>query len=311
MLTIAKIRDAENNIKPHVIETPLVYSDSLSKKTNHNVYLKLESQQYTSSFKPRPAFNSILTNLKDAKEKGVLTSSSGNFAQAVAFASQKLGVSVQIVMMRAASHYKKTRTKSFGAHIIECGNSFEERVQTLKRAHEETDRVLLHQYDTYETMAGDATVATEILRQFSEDFAVICCTSGGGLTAGVGFATKELRPTCKVYGVLPHTHAWPIQNSENPNTEPTIADALVPAKAGNHTYPIVQKYVDDMTYATNPEIREAMRALCFEQRLMVEPGGAASVAALLANKFSNLNSNVICIISGANIDFPDFVKLIS
>ncbi len=311
MLTIAKIREAENNIKPHVIETPLVYSHYLSQKINRNVYLKLESQQYTSSFKPRPAFNSILTNLKDAKEKGVLTSSSGNFAQAVAFASHKLGVSAQIVMMQAASHYKKSRTKSFGANIIECGNSFEERVQTLKRVHEETGYVLLHQYDTYETMAGDATVATEILRQFSEDFSMICCTSGGGLTAGVGFATKQLRPNCKVYGVLPHTHGWPIQNSENTNTEPTIADALVPAKAGNHTYPIVQKYVDDMTYVTNQEIREAMHALCFEQRLVVEPGGAASVAALLANKFSNLKSNVICIISGANIDFPDFVKLIS
>jgi threonine dehydratase len=260
MLTLEKIKSAENRIKPYVRETPLVYSEYLSSVVGKNIYLKLETQQYTSSFKPRPAFNGILTYLDEARKNGVLTSSSGNFAQAVAYAAKKLGVSAQIVMMQGASDYKKRRTLSLNAEIIECGNSFEERQAALKTQHEKTGRVLLHQYDTPETMAGDATVTMEVLRQFSDDFAILCPTSGGGLTAATCLATKESRPACQVYGVLPHTHMWPVDKSNN-QSDKTIADALVPA--------------------------------------------------LLARKLPHIrHKNIVCILTGGNIDFAQFAKLI-
>jgi threonine dehydratase len=311
MLTIEKVRQAQKYIAPYVVETPLVYSDFLSRQTSKKVYLKLESQQFTSSFKPRPAFNSILTHLEEARTQGVLISSSCNFAQAVAYASQKLNVTAEVVMMKSASAYKKARTRSFGAEIFECGNSAEERQQMIDDRLAKTERVFLHQYDTFETMAGDATVGLEILNQFPTDYAVICCTSGGGLTAGVAFITKELRPHCEVYGALPHTHFWPNQSMGLNSNVPTIADALVPAKPGTNTYPIVNHYVDGIAVITNEEIKDAMRALCFEQRLVVEPGGAAAVAGLLSGKLSKIKSpTIICVITGANIDFPDFVKFI-
>jgi threonine dehydratase len=308
MLTLEEIKKAEDRISTFVLKTPLVYSDFLSRFSGKNVYLKLETQQYTSSFKPRPAFNNILGRLEETKKRGVIASSSGNFAQAVAYAAQKLGVSAQIVMTKSASPYKKERTRSFGAEIIESGDSFEERQATLKNLQKESGRILLHQYDTFETMAGDATVATEVLRQFSEDFAILSPTSGGGLSASVSFATKESRPQCEVYGILPHSHQWPVEKPKDVS-ENTIADALVPGRAGTRTYPLIQKYVDDLVFVTNDEIKKALRALAFEQRLIVEPGGAVPVAALLAQKLPKIRSkNVICILTGGNIEFGQFVE---
>jgi threonine dehydratase len=310
MLTLEKIKIAEREIAPYVLETPLVYSEFLSKACDKNVFLKLETLQYTSSFKVRPAFNNLLTRLNAVRGKGVLASSSGNFAQAVAYASQKMGVSAQIVMISSASPYKKDRTRKLGAEIIDCGNSFEERQAAVKVQLELTGRILLHQYDTFETMAGDATIATEVMRQFKDDFAILCPTSGGGLTASTCFAVKESRPGCEVFGILPHSHQWPLEKPLD-ISEGTIADALVPARAGDNTWPIIEKYVDGLAYVTNDEIKTGLRALAYEQRLIVEAGGAVTAAALLCGKLKNIkNKNVICILTGANIEFSHFTKLV-
>ena len=193
-LELDPILEARQRLAPLLPPTPLVHSLALSRAAGLKVWLKLETQQPTGSFKIRPALNGALVHFEQARHAGVIASSSGNFAQAVAYAARELALDAQIVMMSNSSPYKIAETKALGAKVVLCGNTFEERWETTYRIQRETGRVLLHPYDSVETIAGDGTLGLELLEQLQGAFTVVVPVSGAGLISGVATALKLSRP---------------------------------------------------------------------------------------------------------------------
>ena len=283
----AHIRAACNRLRPHLDPTPLVRSVPLTEQLGRPAYLKLESFQPVGAFKVRPALNSILCRLGECRERGVIANSSGNFAQAVAYAAALNGVDALIVMMRNASRFKRDRTVEFGGRVALCEDSFEARFEMTERLRRETGRLLLHPYDSIETIAGDATLGIELAGQIEADFDVFVPVSGGGLIAGTALAAKAARPGCRIYGV---------QAERNPATKlsleagqpvrgkpaKSLADALTVLKPGARTFPIIQRHVEDVLLVSEQSLAAEVCWLATHQKLVAEPGGAASVAAARA-----------------------------
>ena len=307
-MTLETIETARRRLERYLRPTPLVFSEALK------VWLKLETQQPTGSFKVRPALNNVLEHLEEAQRCGVLASSSGNFAQAVAYAARELGLSASIVMMSSSSPYKIAQTKALGAEVVLCGNTFEERWETTYRLQKETGRVLLHPYDSPETIAGDGTLGLELLEQLPEPFTVAAPVSGGGLISGIATAVKLGRPGCSVVGVQPEANASlskSLEAGKRVNVGPvrTIADALVASSPGERTFEIIRERVDRVVLVTEEEIAMAVRELAWKQKIIAEPGGAAAVAALLAGKLRDDHKNLVCVISGGNVAAETFREL--
>ncbi len=315
LMTIADIQAARERLSPYLIATPLVYSFPLSRSAGRKIWLKLETQQPTGSFKVRPAFHSAIVHLEQARKAGVLASSSGNFAQGVAYAARELGLDAQIVMTSNSSPYKMAETESLGAKVVLCGNTFEDRWETTYRLQRESGRVLLHPYDSPETIAGDATLGMELLEQLPGHFGVITPVSGGGLISGIATALKLCRPQCLVLGVQPEANGAfrrSLEAGHPVNVGPvrTIADALVASEPGKNTFEIVRKLVDGMILVSESEIEAAVRYLALKQKLVVEPGGAVGVAALLAGKVPSGDTDLVCILSGGNVMPAALVRLL-
>ena len=200
-----------------------------------------------------------------------MTSSSGNFAQAVAYAARELGVAASIVMMDGASAFKRERTRALGATVIGCADTFEARLETTRRIQQETGALLLSAYNAVETVAGDGTLGLELLDQTPNDFCVVVPMSGGGLISGIATAVKELRPGCRVVGVQAAANpSWPESLAAGtPVTlrpQPSLADALQVATPGDITFPIVQRLVDQVALVTEEEIEAAIRWLAVEEK---------------------------------------------
>ena len=306
-----EIGAARNRLASHLRPTPLVRSEHLSRALHRDVFLKLESQQPVGAFKVRPALNSILSQLQECRTAGVVTNSSGNFAQAVAFAASRLGVDASIVMMRGASAFKRERTRAFGGRVVVCNDTFESRAETTERIRNESGRLLVHPYDSRESIAGNATLGVELLDQVHGDFILFAPISGGGLIAGTALAVKAARPGCRIRGV---------QALANPSMKrsldagrpvrtvpsPSLADALTVPEPGPNTFPIVQRLVEDVLLVTEAEIRSAIRSMAIDQKLVVEAGGAVSVAGALADPGVDRETPIVCVVSGGNIDPAQF-----
>ena len=302
------VNTAKERLQFYLAPTPLIYSTHLQHKLNKAVWLKLETQLPTGSFKPRPAFNSILTHLEAARKQGVIASSSGNFAQGVAYAARELNISAMIIMSEKTSPYKISRTKALGAEVILCGNSYEDRVNTTNELQQKTGRMLVHPYDTLETIAGDGTIGLELSEQLGKklnNMSVLVPVSGGGLIAGIAYVLKSLYPSCKIIGVQPKVNGSLLKSMQagqcvNVGTVTSIADALTAATPGQISFDFIKNYVDEAILVEETEIQSATRYLIEEHKLVVEPGGAISVAALTAGKVTA--SETVCIISGGNIN---------
>jgi len=302
---IEQIQDAAGRLADYLEPTPLVPSHVLSRPESA-VHLKLESMQPTGAFKVRPALNGMLCHLDQARQKGVVTSSSGNFAQAVAWAAKTLGVDAQIVMMHSASAFKRERTRALGGTVVLCGDTFQDRWDTTFRIQRESGRVLLHPYDSAETIAGDVTIGLELLDQIEQDFCVAVPISGGGLISGIATALKARRPGCRVIGVQPAANgsmALSLQRGERVTVSPrpSLADALVVASPGERTFAISRDLLDAVVLVEESELAESVRFLASEQKIVAEPGGAAGVAALLAGKLDTRGLPIVCVISGGNL----------
>ena len=300
------IEQARERLASSFSPTPLIAAEPLSQGRNERVHLKIESLQPTGSFKVRPSMNGMLAHLDQARQAGVVTSSSGNFAQGAAYAARRLGVDLQVVMMRGASSFKIERTRQLGATVVLCENTFKNRWETTYRIQRETGRLLLHPYDSEETIAGDGTIGLELLDQLDGDFCVVVPVSGGGLISGIATAAKHERPGCRVIGVQPAVNgsmALSVERGERVTTNPgpTLADALMIAQPGERAFDIVRWLVDDVICVDEEEISTAVRLLAEQQKLVVEGGGAVGVAALLAGKIDPHGLDVVCVLSGGNI----------
>lgn len=313
---LSAIGEARERLAPYLEPTPLALAPNLSDRLGYPVRFKLETLQPTGAFKVRPAFNGLLSQLEQARRNGVVASSSGNYAQAVAYAASRLEVDARIVMMEGASAFKRNRTRAYGAEVIPCGNTFAERLATTERIQAETGAVLLNAYDTPETIAGDGTLGLELLDQTDADFCVVVPLSGGGLTAGIATAVKEKRPKCRVIGVQAEANpsfraSLDARKRLTTNPSPSLADALLVATPGENTFPIVQRLVDEIVLVTEDEIAAAVRRLAIGDKLAVEGGGAVGVAAALAGKLERGGLDVVFVLSGGNIEPSLLARIIA
>lgn len=303
-VTLDQVRAAAETIRPFIHRTPLLPAPDLSRRCGGQVFLKAESLQVTGSFKIRAAINSVL-NLRSRDIQGVVASSSGNFAQALAHAGSLLGVPVTIVMEQRSSPWKVVRTRQYGAEVVFCENNFPSRDRTVEALAKERRLVPLHPYNAPEVIAGNGSIGLEILAELSDPDLVLVPASGGGLISGIAVALKELRPSSRVIGVQAETsnaaylsfRRGEIVTLEAPVT---IADGLR-ASPKEVTFCHIQKYVDDFVLVSEDEIRRAVLFLLEQGKLLVEPSGAVAVAALLAGKVSCDGRNVVAILSGGNM----------
>ena len=303
-LTIDDVRDAEKRLVPYVRRTPVLQSVQWPK-----IFFKAESLQPTGSFKVRAAFNQMLLLSESERRRGVVTSSSGNFAQATAYAGHLLGISTKIVMMESANPIKIAGTHRWGGEIVFCEDRFEARQEDVTRVQQVEKRTLIHPFDHPAGVAGNGTAALEILEQCPDVQDVVVPVSGGGLLAAVAFTMKSIRPSARVWGVQSRgANAAYLSFQQGRlcsiDRADTIADGLTVTRPGDWTFPLIQAYTDQIVQVTEESIRQAVQLLWNEEKLVVEPSGAAGLAAVLEGQIEG--PQTLLILSGGNLS-PEFV----
>ncbi|TFG25769.1 MAG: pyridoxal-phosphate dependent enzyme [Promethearchaeota archaeon] len=309
-MLLDKIEEAYNNIKDAVNKTPVMTSRTLNKITSSEVFLKCENFQRMGAFKFRGAYNTLSKLSKKEREKGVITHSSGNHAQAVALASKILGIQATIVMPKGAPKVKINATRDYGAKIVFCENNLQSRTDTTEKLISEYGFKLIHPYDNENIIYGQGTAAFELIKQVENLDMVIAPLGGGGLLSGTAIATKGLMPHSKVYGVEPaladdalrSVKAGYIIASNYPNT---IADGLRTSIC-DRTFSFIKEYVDDILTVSEEEIIEAMRFIWERMKIIVEPSGVVPVAAILSQKIKTQGHRIGLILSVGNIELNEF-----
>ncbi|NVM17124.1 MAG: threonine/serine dehydratase [Candidatus Lokiarchaeota archaeon] len=277
------------------------------------VIVKCENFQRTGSFKFRGAWNSINRIPKTESENGIIAHSSGNFAQAVALVAKLLKIKATIVMPNNATPSKIQATRSYGAEVILCGSNPGDRAKKVEELVQQHDYRLVHPYDDYNVIFGAGTTALELITSTKPIDLLLVPIGGGGLISGCSIAAKGLDPRIKVIGIEPKNADDAFRSYqlgkrvpvENPNT---IADGLR-TSVGEKTFPIIQKYVDNIITVTEEQIIDAMKFYWERMKLVVEPSGAVPLAGLLSGSIDSSlikNKRIGIIISGGNIDLSDF-----
>lgn len=310
MIPLERIKEARALLTKVVHKTPLIYSSTLSEWVSHSVYLKCENFQKTGSFKVRGAYFKISQLLESERAKGIIACSAGNHAQGVAYASSKLGIDSLIVMPEFASISKIEATKGYGSKVILSGRTFDESQEKALEIAEETGRVFISPYDDPDVIAGQGTIALEILEQLPNVDMIIVPIGGGGLISGVASVVKKINPKIRVIGVqtkaVPSVYNAISKGKIEDITCETIADGIAVKKPGKITLDIISNLVDDIVLVEEEEIAGAILFLMERCKMIVEGAGAVSVSAIMYDKIL-LKGNVVAVLSGGNID----VNLIS
>ncbi len=316
MISLNDIIKANEKMKGIVHETPLDFSKTFSEYANNQVFLKLENLQKTGSFKVRGSYNKM-TSLRSEEmiNGGVVAASAGNHAQGVAYSSSMLGIPCTIVMPKGAPLTKVQATKGYGAKVVLEGDVFDDALDYALELKEQTGAAFVHAFDDEAIIAGQGTVGLEILEQLSDVDAIVCPVGGGGLIAGVAAAVKEIKPSVQIFGVQAaacRSMAQSLENNKPLKVEslPTMADGIAVKKPGQHTFQLVQKYVDDMLSVDETEIAQTMLMLLERNKLLVEGSGAVSLAALLYHKLPLNRKKIVPIISGGNVDVSFISRII-
>jgi threonine dehydratase len=320
-VTPADIDAAAKVIAPYAVRTPLLWSPVLNERAGAKVFLKPESLQRTGSFKFRGAFNKLSSIPQDKRAGGVVAFSSGNHAQGVAAAAQLLKMQATIVMPKDAPVSKRERTKSYGAEVVLYDRDREDREAIARGLAEKRGATLVKPYDDPQIIAGQGTAGREI----AEDMAalgvapeiVVAQASGGGLIAGIATAVKAKFPETKVIVAEPKDyddHALSLRAGKREAHHArahTICDALMAEIPGEITFAINGKLLSGGVTASDEEVGAAMGFAFRELKLVVEPGGAVGLAALLAGRIDARGKNVVVVLSGGNVDADLFAKLIA
>jgi threonine dehydratase len=310
MVKLQDIQQAQKNIASYAKLTPLIPSKFLSDLCDGNVFLKLENQQLTRSFKIRGVINKLLSLSDEEKAKGVITASAGNHGQAVAYGAQKLGFKAKIVVPTHAPQVKVEGIRQFDAELLLYGETYDEAEKKAKELAAQEGKLYISPYNDERIVAGHGTVGLEILKELPMVDVVIVPVGGGGLIGGIAIAVKSQKPTVKVIGVQSTASPVMFESLKAGKIVPphrheryTIAEGLVGAvEKGSITFGIAQKYVDYVTLAREESIRQAVYLLWKNEKEVVEGSGAAGVALLLENKDSFIGQTVAVVISGGNID---------
>lgn len=313
--TFQDIVEAQARINDFVKRTPLEHSSSFSRLVGGDIWLKDENLQKTGSFKIRGALNRIRATPTDELRAGVVTASAGNHAQGVALASSLNGLKAKVFMPTSTPPIKVEATRSYGGEAILVGESFEEAYSAAVKHAENIGALFIHPFKDKYVIAGQGTVGLEIYQELQEPDYVIVPIGGGGLISGVAISLKKLNPKVKIIGVqakgaapifLSFKSGRPIEIS----TVETFAEGIATKKADKEMFDIIEKYVDDVVTVTDDEIAYAIVLLLERAKLVTEGAGAASLAAVLANKVDVENKKTVCILSGGNIDLLTLVRVL-
>lgn len=315
MLKVEQIKEAHDNIKCYARYTPVLYSGAAAKDFGFELMLKAENLQTTNSFKIRGASNCILKGIKSSKGlKGVVTASSGNHGQAVAYVAYRLKLPVIIVMPENAPEAKIKAVSRWDAKIEFCGITSQQRLNRSKQIAEQEGFFEVPPYDHYDVIAGQGTIGKEILEQVPDVEAVFIPIGGGGLISGIATYIKNIKPQVKIIGVEPkesNSMNVSMRKGEIVRLDKTdsIADGLLSLEPGFMTFPLVNKYVDDIETVSESEIINAI-ITCIEYfKTVPEPSGAVSVAAALGNA-RDKERKTVAVISGGNTDLPGLMNTI-
>jgi threonine dehydratase len=305
-VTLADVRAARGLLEGVVRPTPLEYSRALASLVGGPVHLKCENLQRAGSFKIRGAYTRIARLSEEEKARGVVAASAGNHAQGVALAAQLLGLEATVYMPVGAALPKVKATAGYGADVRLQGHTVDEALVAARDHAERTGAVLIHPFDHEDVVAGQGTVGLEVLEECPDVRTVVVCTGGGGLLAGIAAAVKGQRPDVKVVGVQAETAAAypPSLLAGHPvplETMATMADGIAVGRPGEVPFALVRELVDDVRTVGEETISRALLFLLERAKLVVEPAGAAGVAALL-DAPTAFEPPVVAVLSGGNID---------
>ncbi|MGH7482279.1 MAG: threonine/serine dehydratase [Longimicrobiales bacterium] len=315
MVSLQQIEDARSAIADRIHRTPLISSNTLGRRTGTRAYLKAECLQRTGSFKVRGGLNRVRTLSQDERDRGLVAVSAGNHAQAVAFAATAAGAESTVVMPEAAPRSKVEASRRYGANVILHGTVFEAWNLGLELSRER-GLTFIHPYDDPDIIAGQGTAGLEIVEDLPDVDVVVVPVGGGGLISGIAAAVKRKRPSCKMIGVEPVgaaslTAALAAGKPVTLDTVSTIADGLAAPHAGELVLEHARALIDDVVLVSDEEIAQGLLFVLERAKLMLEPAGAAGVAALLCGRINpKPDQRVAVVLSGGNIDLQRLRQLL-
>ena len=311
MLTLDMVYDAQKKLKEVARLTPLNPAPAIGE----NVFIKSENLQLTGSFKLRGAFNKISSLTDEEKSRGVIACSAGNHAQGVALSATKNGIKSVICMPAGAPLAKVEATKGFGAEVVLVDGVYDDAAREAERLTKEKGYTFAHPFNDEYVIAGQGTIALEILEQLPDVEQVVVPIGGGGLISGVAYTIKQLKPDCKVIGVQAATvpsmyESWKAGKIVTVPDGNTIADGIHVLTPGSLTFELVEKYVDEVVTVSEDEICAAILTLLEKSKTVAEGAGATPVAACLYNKV-DMSKKTVCVVSGGNVDVTTLNRIIT
>ncbi|MCY0880080.1 MAG: threonine ammonia-lyase [Firmicutes bacterium] len=313
--TLEDVEEAKRQLAPIIYRTPLYESGAVNDLLGARVLFKLENLQRSGSFKIRGAYNRIRQLSPEELRRGVVAASAGNHAQGVALAAGLVGTTAVIVTPEGASLNKIEATRAYGAEVRQVGESFDDAFQEAERLARETGRVLIHAFDDAGVIAGQGTLALEVLEERPDAETLVIPVGGGGLVSGMALAAKAVNPRIKVIGVQASGADAVVRSRRLGRLQATprvrtVADGIAVKRPGALTYAMIEALVDDLVTVDDHEISRAIVVFLERFKLMVEGAGAVGLAALLSGKVTPGPGPVVCLVSGGNIDLTLLARIV-
>jgi len=305
LLTLDHVRAAHARIRDSIVATPTLHSQTLSKLTGANIYLKFENLQFTAAYKERGALNAILLLSEEQRNKGVIAASAGNHAQGLSYHGTRLGIPVTIVMPIPTPTVKVMQTESVGGKVVLFGETFDDAYKHARQLEAEQGLTFVHPFDDPNVAAGQGTVALEMLESIPSLDMLVVPIGGGGLLSGMGTAARALKPDIGLIGVqaelYPSMYAL-LNNLQMPCEGDTLAEGIAVKVPGAFTSEVIRELVDEIVLVSEAELETAVSLLLQIEKTVVEGAGAAGLAAVMANPKIFAGKNVGVVLCGGNID---------
>ncbi len=305
LLTLDHVRAAHDRIRDSIVATPTLHSQTLSKLTGANIYLKFENLQFTAAYKERGALNAILLLTDDQRNKGVIAASAGNHAQGLSYHGTRLGIPVTIVMPIPTPTVKVMQTESVGGKVVLFGETFDDAYKHARQLEVEQGLTFVHPFDDPNVAAGQGTVALEMLESIESLDMLVVPIGGGGLLSGMGTAARALKPDIGLIGVqaelYPSMYAL-LNNLQMPCEGDTLAEGIAVKVPGSFTSEVIRGLVDEIVLVSEAQLESAVSLLLQIEKTVVEGAGAAGLAAVMANPEIFAGKNVGIVLCGGNID---------
>nr|WP_179670025.1 threonine/serine dehydratase [Nocardioides thalensis] len=315
MPTLSDVFQAARTLRGTAVRTPVLESTELNNRWGCELFFKVEGLQRTGSFKFRGAYNLVSRLSPEQLTAGLVTSSSGNHAQAVALAARLVGTTATILMPHDAAESKRRATERLGADVVEFDRYHDDPDEVLEDVARRSGRTIVHPYDDPRIVAGAGTVARELLEEVGPLDVLIVPVGGGGLLAGTGLASSDQRPMPRIIGVEPaSSDDWARSMAAGSRVRGTVREGVADGQQlpipGELTFAIAQFYTDQVVVVSDDQIRRAVRTLVDELHVVVEPSGASAFAALLADRVDVRGGRVGVVLSGGNIDVARLTNLL-